>query len=89
MKRLVAAAATTAALMALSALPAAAGLAGMSERPDFAPAPMAQVKVERRAGDLFTARELGQRNLMADDVVSVTLLPSAGDAAMRSSRHDS
>ena len=67
MKRLVAAA-TTAALMALSALPAAAGLAGMSERPDFAPAPMAQVKVERRAGDLFTARELGQRNLMADDV---------------------
>ena len=86
MKRLVAA--TTAALMALSALPAA-GLAGMSERPDFAPAPMAQVKVERRAGDLFTARELGQRNLMADDVVSVTLLPSAGDAAMRSSRDDS
>ena len=88
MKRLVAAA-TTAALMALSALPAAAGLAGMSERHDFAPAPMAQVKVERRAGELFTARELGQRNLMADDVVSVTLLPSSGDAAMRSSRDDS
>ncbi len=60
----------------------------MGARPDLSPAPMAQMTVERCAGDLLNACELGRRNRMPDDVVNVTLLPSAGVFAMLSGRND-
>ncbi|WP_405405688.1 hypothetical protein [Paracoccus sp. Ld10] len=80
--------AAAASLMTLAALPAAAGAMSMNERPDAGPAISTSMKAERRAGDLFNARELGQRNLAANDMVNVTLLPSAGDGVMRSGRND-
>lgn len=66
-----------AAMTALATVPAAAGSMSMKEKPEvnnFRQVKMPQV--DRRAGDIFSDRELENRNLMADDVVSVSSFPS-------------
>lgn len=66
-----------AAMTALAAVPAAAGNMGMGENPElntFRDTNMSQV--DRRAGDLFSSRELSNRGLTANDVVSVSSFPT-------------
>ena len=66
-----------AAMTALASIPAAAGSLTMKERPDMNNFSQAQMQqVDRRAGDLFNARELADRNLMSGDTVSVSSFPS-------------
>ena len=66
-----------AAMTALATLPAAAGSMSMKEKPEMNNFRQVQMQqVDRRAGDIFSDRELGNRNLMADDVVSVSSFPS-------------
>jgi len=66
-----------AAMTAVAAVPAVAGPMGMGENPElnnFRESNMSQV--DRRAGDLFSSRELSNRGLVADDVVSVSSFPT-------------
>ena len=66
-----------AAMTALATVPAAAGSMSMKEKPEMNNFRQIQMQqVDRRAGDIFSDRELGNRNLMADDVVSVSSFPS-------------
>ena len=66
-----------AAMTALATVPAAAGSMSMKEKPEMNNFRQFQMQqVDRRAGDIFSDRELGNRNLMADDVVSVSSFPS-------------
>lgn len=66
-----------AAMTALATVPAAAGSMSMKEKPEVNNFRQVQMQqVERRAGDIFSDRELENRNLMADDVVSVSSFPS-------------
>ena len=66
-----------AAMTALATVPAAAGSMSMKEKPEMNNFRQVQMQqVDRRAGDIFSDRELGNRNLMADDVVSVSSFPS-------------
>lgn len=66
-----------AAMTALAAIPAAAGSLTMKEQPDMNNFSQVQMQqVDRRAGDLFNARELDDRNLMPGDTVSVSSFPS-------------
>lgn len=66
-----------AAMTALATVPAAAGSMSMKEKPEVNNFRQVQMQqVDRRAGDIFSDRELENRNLMADDVVSVSSFPS-------------
>ncbi len=68
-----------AAMTALATIPAAAGSMDMKEKPEMNNFRQVQMpQVDRRAGDLFNARELDDRNLMANDTVSVSSFPSGG-----------
>ena len=75
-----------AAMTALATVPAAAGSMSMKEKPEMNNFRQVQMQqVDRRAGDIFSDRELENRNLMANDVVSVSSFPS-GDRLDDSSR---
>ena len=75
-----------AAMTALATVPAAAGSMSMKEKPEMNNFRQVQMQqVDRRAGDIFSDRELQNRNLMASDVVSVSSFPS-GDRLDDSSR---
>lgn len=66
-----------AAMTTLATVPAAAGSMNMKEKPEVNNFRQVQMQqVDRRAGDIFSDRELENRNLMADDVVSVSSFPS-------------
>jgi len=75
-----------AALISLSAMPSLA--MSMNERPELMKPTAADVMtVERRAGDLLETRELVRRGLSADDIITVTELPTTGRPADFSSRN--
>ncbi|MDN5567949.1 MAG: hypothetical protein L0G27_04230 [Paracoccus sp. (in: a-proteobacteria)] len=62
-----------AAMTALAAVPAAAGTMGMGENPELNNLRQTNMtQVDRRAGDLFSSRELSNRGLSANDTVSVS-----------------
>jgi len=66
-----------AALTAFAAVPAAAG--NMGDKPavnNFRAA--GTLQVERRAGDVYTSRELATLGLDADKIVSVSSFPTGG-----------
>jgi len=74
-----------AALIALSAMPSLA--MSMNERPELMKSAADVMTVERRAGDLLETRELVRRGLSADDIITVTELPTTGRPADFSSRN--
>ena len=62
-----------AAMTALAAVSAAAGNMGMGENPELNNLRETNMtQVDRRAGDLFSNRELSNRGLTANDTVSVS-----------------
>ncbi|WP_411839396.1 hypothetical protein [Paracoccus sp. ME4] len=74
-----------AALISLSAMPSLA--MSMNERPELMKSAADVMTVERRAGDLLETRELVRRGLSADDIITVTELPTTGRPADFSSRN--
>ena len=70
--------ALTIAGMTTAAVPAAAAMSSMNERPQSFSAERNTDKTEVVAGTYFTAKELSRRGLEADDVISLSVFSSNG-----------